>query len=218
MQASEISNRRLPRWCERATIGCILLMAVFAPHSIADTQTFWLLGLVFSILRFAFRPRPKLFRTPVDYWLLGFFILSGVSGVFSYSPIVSIGKMRAASLFTIVYLVAENVRWLRLVHVLALTLVASCMVNVFLTAGELALGRGVKFQGVSAQSPLAQAVFETRTVKQPTPIQNGDTVWLVDGHSVSTPDELAAALASGGSRSEERRVGEECRSRWSPCH
>src|ERR1043166_10025392 len=84
MQASEISNRRLPRWCERATIGCILLMAVFAPHSIAATQTFWLLGLVFSILRFAFRPRPKLFRTPVDYWLLGFFILSGVSGVFSY--------------------------------------------------------------------------------------------------------------------------------------
>ena len=199
MQASEISNRRLPRWCERATIGCILLMAVFAPHSIAATQTFWLLGLVFSILRFAFRPRPKLFRTPVDYWLLGFFILSGVSGVFSYSPIVSIGKMRAASLFTIVYLVAENVRWLRLVHVLALTLVASCMVNVFLTAGELALGRGVKVEGVSAQSPLAQAVFETRTVKQPTPIQNGDTVWLVDGHSVSTPDELAAALASGGS-------------------
>src|ERR1041385_4590349 len=199
MQASEISNRRLPRWCERATIGCILLMAVFAPHSIAATQTFWLLGLVFSILRFAFRPRPTLFRTPVDYWLLGFFILSGVSGVFSYSPIVSIGKMRAASLFTIVYLVAENVRWLRLVHVLALTLVASCMVNVFLTAGELALGRGVKVEGVSAQSPLAQAVFETRTVKQPTPIQNGDTVWLVDGHSVSTPDELAAALASGGS-------------------
>jgi hypothetical protein len=117
--------------------------------------------------------------------------------VFSYSPIVSIGKMRAASLFTIVYLVAQNVRWLRLAHVLALTLVVSCMLNVFLTAGEFVLGRGVKVDGVKAESPLAKAVFRTVAVKQPTPIQAGDTVWLVDGHSISTPDDLAAALAGG---------------------
>lgn len=198
MQTSQIPNRGLPWWCERAIIGCILLIAVFAPHSIAATQTFWLLGLVFWVLRFVFHPRPKLFRTPVDYWLLGFFVLSGISGVFSYSPIISIGKMRAASLFTIVYLVAQNVRWLRLVHVLALTLVGSCMINVFLTAGEFVLGRGVKVEGVSAASPLARAVFRTRTVNQPTPIEAADTVWLVDGHPVGTPDELAAALAGSG--------------------
>ena len=197
MQTSPISNHRFSDWCERAVVGCIFLLAVSAPHSIAATQTCWLLGLFFWLLRFAFHPRPKLFRTPVDYWLLGFFVLSGVSGVFSYSPIVSIGKMRAASLFTIVYLIAQNVRALRLAHLLALTLVGSCMINVFLTAGEFALGRGVKVQGVKAESPLAKAVFHTRTVKQPTPIQAGDTIWLVDGRSVSNPDELAAALAGG---------------------
>src|SRR5690242_21020163 len=136
MQTSPISNNRFSDWCERAIVVCIFLLAVSAPHSIAATQTCWLLGLLFWLLRFAFHPRPKLFRTPVDYWLLGFFVLSGVSGVFSYSPIVSIGKMRAASLFTIVYLVAQNVRGLRLAHLLALTLVGSCMINVFLTAGE----------------------------------------------------------------------------------
>ncbi len=65
------------------------------------------------VARFAFYPRPTLFRSPVDYALLGFFILSGISAVFSYSPIMSIGKMRAASLFTIVYLVSQNVRSLR---------------------------------------------------------------------------------------------------------
>ena len=85
MQTSQISNRGLPGWCERAVVGCIFLIAVFAPHSIAATQTFWLLGLFFWVLRLALRPRPKLFRTPVDYWLLGFFVLSGVSGVFSAS-------------------------------------------------------------------------------------------------------------------------------------
>jgi O-antigen ligase len=178
-------------------VACIFLIAVFAPHSIAATQTFWLLGLLCWVLRFALRPRPKLFRTPIDYWLLGFFVLSGVSGVFSYSPIMSIGKMRGASLFTIVYLVAQNVRRLRLVQLLALTLIGSCMINVLLTAGEFAFGRGVKVQGVSAESPLAKAVFHTRTVLQPTPIVDGDTVWEVDGKPVGNPDELAAALAGG---------------------
>jgi O-antigen ligase len=193
----QIPNRGLFEWCERAILGCIFLIAVSAPHSIAATQTAWLLGLFFWLLRFAFFPRPKLFRTPVDYLLFGFFVLSGVSCVFSYSPYVSIGKMRAASLFTIVYLVAQNVRSLRLVHVLALTLVGSCMVNVFWTAGQLIVGRGVRVEGVKAESPLAKAVFRTKTLNQATPIRSGDTVWEVDSKPIQSPDELAAALAGG---------------------
>src|SRR5688572_30163380 len=197
MQRMQISNRGLFEWCERAIIGCIFLIAAFAPHSIAATQTAWLLGLVFWLLRFAFYPRPALFRTPVDYLLFGFFVLSGVSCVFSYSPFVSIGKMRAASLFTIVYLVAQNVRSVRLVHVLALTLIGSCMANVLLTAGQLVLGRGLKVEGVKAESPLAKAVFRTKTVTQATPIRSGNTVFQIDGKPISNPDELAAALAGG---------------------
>src|SRR4026209_2993483 len=154
MQATQISNHGFSHWCEHATIGCIFLIALFAPHSIAVTQGAWLLGMVFWLLRFAFYPRPRLFRSPVDYLLLGFFVLSGLSGVFSYSPIMSIGKMRAASLFTIVYLVAQNVRSLRLAHLLALTLIGSCMLNVFWTAGQLIVGRGVKIESVQDTSPL----------------------------------------------------------------
>ena len=199
MQPMQISNRGLSYWCERAIIVCVFLIAVFAPHSIAATQTAWLLGLLFWLLRFAIYPRPALFRSPVDYLLLGFFVLSGVSGVFSYSPIISIGKMRAASLFTIIYLVAQNVRNVRLAHMLALTLIGSCMVNVFLTAGQLVVGRGVKVQGVSAESPLAKAVFHTRTVTQPTAIRDGDIIWEADGKPIGSPDELAAALAGGSS-------------------
>src|SRR4029078_5820654 len=182
---------------ERATIGCLFLIALFAPHSIAVTQAAWLLGMVLWLARLAVDPRPVLSPSPVDYALLGFFVVSGISGIFSYNPFMSIGKMRAASLFTIVYLVAQNVRSLRLVRLLALTVIASCMINVLLTAGQLAIGKGVKVQGVKPESPLAKAVFRTRTVMQPTPIINGDTIWQVDGQSVGTPEALAAALASG---------------------
>src|SRR5215207_1148803 len=190
-------SMQISTWLERAIIGCLFLIAVFAPHSIAITQTAWLLGMAFWVARFACYPRPNLLRSPVDYALIGFFILSGVSGIFSYNPIMSIGKMRAASLFTIVYLVAQNVRSLSLVRLLALTLIASCMLNVLLTAGHLAIGKGVKVQAVTPGSPLAKAVFRTKTNTQPTPIINGDTVWEVDGRRVDGPEELVAALASG---------------------
>ncbi|HVI70721.1 MAG TPA: hypothetical protein VM656_04445, partial [Pyrinomonadaceae bacterium] len=186
--AKQISN---------AIIACIFLIAAFAPHSIAVTQTAWLLGMALWVARFALYPRPSLHRSPLDYALLGFFVLSGISGIFSYSPIMSIGKMRAASLFTVVYLVSQNVNSLRLVRLLAFTLIASCMINVFLTAGQLAMGKGVKVQGVLPESPLAKAVFRTRSVNQPTPIADGDTVWQVDGRNVGSPEEIAAALASG---------------------
>jgi O-antigen ligase/polysaccharide polymerase Wzy-like membrane protein len=188
---------QISTWLERAIVGCLFLIAIFAPHSIAVTQTAWLLGMTFWLARLAVYPRPTLFRSPIDYTLLGFFILSGVSTIFSYSPMVSIGKMRAASLFTIVYLVAQNVRSLRTTRLLATALIASCMINVFLTAGQLAVGKGVKVQGVAAASPLAKAVFRTRAIMQPTPILAGDTIWQVDGKPVDSPEELAAALASG---------------------
>src|SRR5262245_1128533 len=188
---------QISTWLERAIVACLFLIAASAPQSIAVSQAAWLLGMTSWVARLIVYPRPQLFRSPVDYALLAFFILSGISGIFSYSPVMSIGKMRAASLFTIVYLVSQNTRSLRLVRLLALTMIASCMINVFLTAGELAIGKGVKVQGVKAESPLAKAVFRTRTVLQPTPIVNGDTIWEVDGHPVGTPEELAAALASG---------------------
>src|SRR5215217_7773237 len=190
---------QISTWLERAIVACLFLIALFAPHSIAVTQAAWLLGMTFWVARLIVYPRPQLLRSPVDLALLGFFILSGVSGIFSYSPVMSIGKMRAASLFTIVYLVSQNVRSLRVVRLLALTLIASCMINVFLTAGQLVIGKGVKVQGVTPASPLSRAVFRNRSTVQPTPIVNGDTIWVVDGMRVGSPEELAAALASGRS-------------------
>jgi hypothetical protein len=167
-----------------AIVAFLFVFAAAAPNSIAATQSAWLVGMALWLARFAFRPRVKLHRTPLDYLVLGFFILTGLSSVLSYEPMVSIGKLRAASLFTIIYLFAENVPSLRVARLLALTLIAACMVNVFFTAGERLVGRAVKVHNVSEKGPLYQAG-----------IRDGDTLLEVDRQKLQDPQELVAALS-----------------------
>jgi hypothetical protein len=165
-------------------VGCLFVFALAAPHSIAGAQTAWLAGMFFWVVRFVFRPRPQLHRTPVDYALLGFFIVTGMSAFLSYEPMVSIGKLRAASLFTIIYLVCQNVLSLKVLRLLALTLIASCAVNVFFTFGERVIGRGVKVYGVSESGPFYKAG-----------IRDGDTLLEVDGIKLKEPSQLVNALS-----------------------
>lgn len=172
------------RMLDGALVGVLFLFAASAPNSIAATQSAWLIGMLLWLLRFAFRPRPKLYRTPIDYVVLSFFILTGLSSLLSYEPMVSIGKLRAASLFTIIYLIAENVPSLRVTRLLAITLICACMVNIFYTAGERLLGRAVKVAGVSENSPLYKAG-----------IRDGDTLLEVDGEKLKDPQEVVNALS-----------------------
>lgn len=177
-------------WLDRAIIMWVFALALFAPHSIAATQIAWSCGLLVWIARFAVRPRPRLRRTPIDYALLGFFILTFISALASYDADVSIGKLRGASLFTIVYLVAESVSSRRILRLLALTLIASCMINVIYTVGERIAGRGVKVEGLATSSPLF-----IRGVR------DGDTLLEVDGHKLHHPEELVRALDPSASAS-----------------
>ena len=135
-------------------VACLFLLAVAAPHSIAGTQGAWILGMALWVARYFVRPRPATHRTPVDPWLLGFLVLTLLTALTSYNPEVSIGKLRAASLFTIVYVVSQNVREPRVLRALALTLVASCALGLVHTFGVYARGRGVKLQSMTADSPL----------------------------------------------------------------
>ncbi|HYO91367.1 MAG TPA: hypothetical protein VEQ40_07010, partial [Pyrinomonadaceae bacterium] len=90
-------------WLDRLIIFWLFVMVAFAPHSIAVTQGAWLCGLILWAARFLFKPRPRLYRTPVDLALLGFIALTLVSSLFSYAPDISLSKMRAVSLFIIIY-------------------------------------------------------------------------------------------------------------------
>ena len=193
-RSREITPGPLGLWLERALVGALFLFVIAAPNSIAATQTAWFLGLVFWVLRFAVWPRPKLDRTPLDYPMFSFFLLSGLSSFLSYSPIISIGKLRAACLFTIVYLFAENVRSRRVLRALAIALIAACMFNVFYTFAEYTMGRGVKVYGVTANSPLNSAQLVSRERIQPIPILSGDTLEEIDGKPVRDAEDLIEAL------------------------
>jgi uncharacterized membrane protein YuzA (DUF378 family) len=171
----------------------VFVLALTAPHSIAATQVAWACGLLLWVVRLMMmRPRPPVYRTPLDYALLGFFILTMISSLASYDADVSIGTLRGASLFTIVYLVAENITSKRVLRYLAFTLIASCMVNVIYVLGERAVGRGVKIAGLSQSSPLYAAG-----------IRDGDTLLEVDGRALHNPEELSASLAGGAGESAE---------------
>ncbi len=193
-RSREIAPGPLGVWLDRALVAALFLLVIAAPNSIAATQTAWLLGMLFWTLRFAVWPRPRVHRTPIDYAMLGFFILTGISALLSYEPMVSIGKLRAASLFTIVYLVAENVRSARVLRALAILLVASCMVSVLYTFGQYAFGRGVKVYDVRPDSPLSAAKFVSREHINATPILAGDTLLEVDGQKLRGIEDLIAAL------------------------
>ncbi len=183
------------RWLDGALTFWLFALALAAPHSIAATQLAWGCGLILWGARSLFRPRPRLPRSMVVYTLLAFFAWTLLSALCSYDRATSVGKLRAASLFTIVLLVASNVHTRRTLRLLALALVASCAVNVLYTFGERAVGRGFRVEGVTADSPLRAALFvrEDGTL-DPTPIQSGDIVLEVDGRRVREPEELAAAL------------------------
>ena len=170
-------------WLERGTLACLFLYAAAAPHSIAATQASWLLAMLFWVARLCVRPRPELFRTPVDPWLLGFFVLTFLTALTSYNPEVSIGKLRAASLFTVVYVVAQNVRRPPVLRALVLTLVASCALGLVHTFGVYARGRGVKLRALTAESPLRAVGFV-----------EGDAVFSVDGAEVREPADIVRAI------------------------
>lgn len=200
VSASDSSDATLPytlhpfiAGLDRAIVAWLFVMAAAAPHSIAATQIAWMCGMVLWVARLIARPRFR--RTPVDYAMLCFMLLTVISAFTSYAQDISLGKLRAASLFTIVYLVAENVHTRRVLRLLALTLVASCTINVGYTMVERAMGRGVKFETVVVNSPLAAAMFrsaDNRVV--PEGVRSGDTLLEVDGRKLRSPEELVAAL------------------------
>ena len=190
----EIAPGPLGLWLERAILAALFLFSFAAPISIAAAQFAWALGLLFWLLRFFVFPRPRLYRTPVDYAMFAFFILTGISSFLSYEPMVSIGKLRAAMLFTIAYLFAENLRSARILRLLVAVLMAATMLSVLFTFAQYAIGRGVKVQGVRADSPLKGTRSQTRTKVEATPILDGDTIEEVDGQRIWNIEQLAAEL------------------------
>ena len=176
-------ENRFALWLERASFVFLILMVLSAPHSIAATQTAWLLGMFLWVVRLFVKPRPRLVRTPLDAALWAFFGWSVITSIFSYAPDISFDRLRNVSLFLIFYYVINLVRNKSAARFIIFALVFSTMVNVVWMPVERIIGRGFEIHGVAAESPLAKAT-----------LKDGDAVLEANGGKIRTPEQLISQI------------------------
>ncbi len=167
----------------RAMHACLFLLALSAPVSIAATQTAWALALLVWLVRAAV-VRPRMRIAGFDLALIVFVGSSLISSFFSYEPEVSLRKMVAVSLVTIVYLVSEYVGTRRFLYRLTTVVLASCFAAALFTFATQAIGKNLKVVSMTASSPLRNAG-----------VSEGYTILRANGIEVHSPDELYAAIS-----------------------
>lgn len=160
-------------------VGLLALFCLFAPHSIAITQGAFYTALLLWVIRMIRRRRLDYTASPLDWPLMAFVILTGLSAVFSYERSVSVEKLGSVSLVLIYFLVAQQVRTRALAKALVILMLASCLVNVGYVFWQKVQGRGLKIVQMQPESPLAAAGLAV-----------GDVILDVDERSVSSLPEL----------------------------
>ncbi len=199
-------EKKSAMWLERIAFVFLILMILSAPHSIAATQTAWLLGTAAWLVRLFIKPRPKLVRTPLDIALWAFFGWTVITSIFSYAPGISIDKLRGALIFLVFYFVINNLRNVSAAKFLAFALVFSCMASVVWSPIERIYGRGVEIYGVGTNSLFSKAVHfdhdaylkakgknlpENSAVEnQSKPLVDGNVIVEANGKKIRTPDDL----------------------------
>jgi hypothetical protein len=163
----------------------LVLYAVFAPHSIAITQTSYLIGLTAWGVQLVATRRLPFRRSPVDIALFGFFACCVVSSFVSYDPLVSIKGLKSPAFFLAFYFVSYKVKSLRFASLLGLALIVSCLVNVGYSALTLGVGRGLRIDTVSPESP-----FNAEGIKV------GDVILEADDQVVNSQQDLVRIIES----------------------
>ena len=182
-------EKTLPKTLDRIVFGFIILMFLCEPHSIAATQTAWLLGMTVWIVRLFVRPRPPFFKTPLNLALLVFFGWTLVTAIFSYAPDISLDRLRGTAVLFIFFYVINNLRTKRAAVTLALTIIFSCLIPVIWTPIERLIGRGVEVGNLSPDSP-----FLKHQPLEGTPIKDGDTIFAVGKKKIRSPEALLAEI------------------------
>lgn len=181
LAAIEVANPAA-RWANRAVILFILLFALSVPHSIAASQISFGLGAIFWIARDLASRRFHFARTPIDWPLLVFASLTILSSVFSVEPGLSLPKLKALTLFAVVYLLATNLSGRGVKSAVALLIVSS-LAGVGFSFAEKVYGRGMVITAIEAGSPLESSN-----------LRPGDVIWMIARKRVYSPDDAAAVI------------------------
>ncbi len=172
-------------WLERTAFLFLMIMILAEPHSIAATQSAWLIGMLAWLIRMFIAPRPKLIKTPLTLAFLVFFGWSLVTAIFSYAPDISLDRLRGVAVLLIFFFVLNNLRTGRAAIFLVGALLFSAMIPVVWTPIERLIGRGVEVQNLSADNFLTHG-----KLTHGTPIQNGDTIFAVGRKKVRSPEAI----------------------------
>ena len=175
------------RWLDRIAFVFVFLMVGTAPHSIAASQSAWILGMLFTVARLTLKPRVNFRFRPLHFALIAIFLWAVISSLFSFEPAVSLDKLRGVSLLLVFFLVYLNIRRLGAAYFLAFVLIFSCMINVAVVIGQRFAGRGVEVYNVAPDGPLGRLQITDNT-----------TLLTADGKKLNTPDELIAAVEQNG--------------------
>jgi hypothetical protein len=167
----------------------LVMYALFEPHSIAIAEGSYLVGAVAWATQLWITRSFKQLRTPVDLALLGFFACCFVSSCFSYYPLLSFNGLRSPAFFLAFYFVSSRVRTMGSARFLVMALVGSCLINVAVSAGQLARGRGVRIDSFQSGSPLAGGDLKL-----------GDVIIGADDKKVDSLQDLSNAVDSSRGR------------------
>jgi len=170
------------RWANRALILFILLFALSIPNSIAAAQTSFTLSAIFWIIRDLALRRFHFARTPIDWPLLAFAALTVLSSVLSVEPELSLSKLRALTLFGLIYLLVSNMRP-RAVSLALGVMMASAVAGAGFSFAEKVYGRGMVITAIEAGSPLASSE-----------LRPGDVIWMIARKRVFSPGDAADVI------------------------
>ncbi len=172
----------LALWANRALILFILLFTLSVPHSIAAAQVSFTLGAIFWAIRDLALRRLHFARVPIDWPLLAFAALTVLSSVYSFEPNLSLPKLKALTLFGVVYLLVTNLSH-RGVSLVTWLLIVSALVGAGFSFAEKVYGRGMVITAIEAGSPLASSH-----------LQPGDVIWMIARRRVHSPEDAAAVI------------------------
>jgi O-antigen ligase len=176
------------RWLERAAFVFLLLMVATAPHSIAASQSSWLLGLTVTVIRFAIKPRPSFRMTALPIALIAMFLWAFVSSIFSYEPAISLDKLRGVGLFLVFFFAFLNLRNLVAMRAVVFLLIFSCMFNVVWSIVDRYIGHGIQVFGVAQSGPLGKAG-----------VIDGDAILTANGQKIKSAEQLVSLLQQNDS-------------------
>ncbi len=171
-------NQAWARLGQNVAVGGLLLFSAFAPHSIAAAE----ISLAFVgagwLVRTVATRKTGLRRTPFDVpiWLL--FIWTVVSSLLSVEPRISIAKIQSTCVVFLFYFVQAIVTR-RVAIALVVVMIFSGLAGTAYSVYDLARGRGVVIESISADSPLRELHVGT-----------GDAVWRVGGHRINSVGEI----------------------------